>query len=415
MAPKWQNRGCATAGTPMIELIAGLLTGGSVLPHGYCFLWSPGLVWAHVTSDLVIAASYYSIPFALWQLVRKRPDLPFGWVFALFGVFVMACGTTHLFAAWNVWHADYWPEAGVKAVTAVTSLGTAILLWPLIPRALAIPSQSQLAEAIRKLEMEVERREQVERELRQANLQLQQKTAKLDVSARDLVRSNAELEQFAYATSHDLQEPLRMVVGYTQLLQRRLADKLDGESREFMAYAVDGATRMQQLIQDILAYSRVGTRAEPSEPVESAEVVRDVLGRLATAIAESGADIELGTLPGVFADRTQLAQLFQNLIGNAIKFRRKDAPAKVRVEARREGSAWRFEVADNGIGIDPEYRRRLFVIFQRLHTRREYPGTGIGLAICKRIVERHGGEIGIGTAPGGGSVFWFTLPEEKSP
>ena len=238
-------------------------------------------------------------------------------------------------------------------------------------------------------------------------------TDALEASARALARSNTELEQFAYIASHDLQEPLRMVVGYVQLLEKRLAGSLDADCREFMAYAVDGAMRMQDLIDDILAYSRVTTKAQPLAKVDSAAALQEALDRLAVRIGESGAEIEVQALPSVMADRSQLVQLFQNLISNSIKFCKHRAP-RVRVQAAHGAGHWRFSVTDNGIGIAPEYRAQLFVIFKRLHTRREYPGTGIGLAICKRIIEHHGGEIGIDAAPEGGSVFWFTLPEEHS-
>jgi signal transduction histidine kinase len=242
---------------------------------------------------------------------------------------------------------------------------------------------------------------------------LAEKDAQVRRRAAELARSNAELAQFAYVASHDLQEPLRMVVGFVQLLEKRLADKLDADTREFMGFAVDGALRMQNLIEDILAYSRVGTRGKPLARVDSAEALKDALALLASRIAETGAEVDAQLLPLVMADRTQLVQLFQNLIGNAIKFCKDHAP-RVRVQAVHEAGRWRFSVTDNGIGIAPEFRGHLFVIFKRLHTRREYPGTGIGLAICKRIIERHGGEIGIESAPDGGSVFWFTLPEENS-
>ena len=236
----------------------------------------------------------------------------------------------------------------------------------------------------------------------------------LEQSARSLARSNADLEQFAYIASHDLQEPLRMVVGFVQLLEKRLAGKLDAETREFIGYAVDGAMRMQGLIEDILAYSRVTTQAQPFASVDSGEALQEALQRLAIRIVETGAEVHAQSLPVVMADHAQLVQLLQNLISNAIKFCKDRAP-NVRVEAVHEAKRWRFSVTDNGIGIAPEYRGQLFVIFKRLHTRREYPGSGIGLAICKRIVERHGGEIGIDSAPAGGTVIWFTLPEEKSP
>ena len=237
-----------------------------------------------------------------------------------------------------------------------------------------------------------------------------QASAALQTLSDALARSNTELEQFAYVASHDLQEPLRMVVGYVQLLEKRLADKLDADTREFMAFAVDGAMRMQSMIDDILAYSRVTTKAQPLARVDSAAALQQALDRLASPIKERGAEVDVQPLPTVMADRLQLVQLFQNLISNSIKFCKDRAP-HVRVQAAREAGRWRFSVTDNGIGIAPEYRAQLFVIFKRLHTQREYPGSGIGLAICKRIIERHGGEIGIDSAAGGGTVFWFTLPE----
>jgi signal transduction histidine kinase len=266
---------------------------------------------------------------------------------------------------------------------------------------------------------DITRRKQYEMAILHDNEELEkrvrERTAGLVTANKEIAAVNAELEQFAYVASHDLQEPLRMVVGYVQLLEKRLAGKLDGDTLEFMAFAVDGALRMQTLIQDILAYSRVSTKGQTLAPVDSAATLKDALVLLASRITETGAEVTAPQpLPRVMADRTQLVQLFQNLIGNALKFCKDPAP-RVRVEAAHEAGWWRFSVTDNGIGIEPEYRAQLFVIFKRLHTRREYPGTGIGLAICKRIVERHGGEIGIESAPGGGTVFWFTLPEEKSP
>jgi PAS domain S-box-containing protein len=266
---------------------------------------------------------------------------------------------------------------------------------------------------------DITRRKQYEMAILHDNEELEkrvrERTAGLVTANKEIAAVNAELEQFAYVASHDLQEPLRMVVGYVQLLEKRLAGKLDGDTLEFMAFAVDGALRMQTLIQDILAYSRVSTKGQPLAAVDSAAALREALALLAGRIADTGAQVTAPQpLPRVLADHTQLVQLFQNLIGNALKFCKDPAP-RVRVEAAHEAGWWRFSVTDNGIGIEPEYRAQLFVIFKRLHTRREYPGTGIGLAICKRIVERHGGEIGIESAPGGGTVFWFTLPEEKSP
>ncbi|HEX5504736.1 MAG TPA: PAS domain S-box protein [Thermomicrobiales bacterium] len=233
--------------------------------------------------------------------------------------------------------------------------------------------------------------------------------AELERQKAELARSNAELEQFAYVASHDLQEPLRMVASYTQLLQRRYRGRLDADADEFIAFAVDGATRMQQLIQDLLAYSRVGTRGRPFAPVDTGALVDGVLGDLAARLAETGGVVERGDLPVVTADPVQLRQVFQNLIDNALKYHGA-APPRAAITAERAGACWRFAVRDNGVGIAPEYAGRVFGLFQRLHTQADYPGTGIGLAICQKIVQRHGGRIWLESAPGRGTIFFFTLP-----
>jgi PAS domain S-box-containing protein len=238
--------------------------------------------------------------------------------------------------------------------------------------------------------------------------------ARLNQAHAELQRSNRELEQFAYVASHDLQEPLRMVSSYTQLLARRYSDKLDQDARDFIHYAVDGANRMQQLIQDLLSFSRVTTKGQPRTQIQSQEVLMEALSNLEATITETGARITHDHLPEVYADRIQLTQVFQNLIGNAIKFRKPDDIPRIHISSRQQETMWIFSVQDNGIGMDPKYFDRIFTIFQRLHTRQAYPGTGIGLALCKRIVERHGGCIWVESEPDKGTVFWFTLPISDS-
>src|SRR5882672_10162224 len=237
--------------------------------------------------------------------------------------------------------------------------------------------------------------------------------AALREAHEELKRSNGELEQFAYVASHDLQEPLRMVSSYTQLLMRRYGDKLDGDAREFTAFIVDGATRMKQLIEDLLAYSRVGTRDRNFKPAEAESSLRRALTNLRAAIQDSGATVTQDKLPTIPCDEVQLAQLFQNLIGNALKFRKPDAAPAVHVGAADQGAEWEFTVRDNGIGIEPQYFERIFMVFQRLHDKGEYPGTGIGLAIVKKVVERHGGRIWVQSQPGAGTTFHFTMPKER--
>ncbi|GAA2133347.1 sensor histidine kinase [Actinomadura napierensis] len=237
----------------------------------------------------------------------------------------------------------------------------------------------------------------------------------LDEQAGELRRSNAELEQFAYVASHDLQEPLRKVASFCQMLDRRYGDQLDERGRQYVAFAVDGAKRMQALINDLLGFSRVGRMARPEDAIDLNEVAGQAVDNLGSLIEETGARVEIAAdLPTVPGERTQLTQLFQNLVGNAIKFRRPDVAPHVAVDVRREGDEWLFTCADNGIGIEPRYADRIFLIFQRLHPRDEYTGTGIGLALCKKIVEYHGGRIWLDEDERGekdpGTTFHWTLP-----
>ena len=238
------------------------------------------------------------------------------------------------------------------------------------------------------------------------------KTAEAEL--QELSRSNDDLAQFAYIASHDLQEPLRMVASYTQLLSRRYKGKLDSDADEFIAYAVDGATRMQRLIQDLLAYSRVGKKSKDLLKTSSEAALQLALANLRGTLEESGAEVTHGPLPDVLADEMQLIQLFQNLVGNAVKYQRPGTP-RIHVSAVRSGEKkWIFSVEDNGLGIEPQYFDRIFGVFQRLHKRQEFEGTGIGLAICKKIVERHGGSIWVESQPGKGSTFRFTLAASGS-
>jgi PAS domain S-box-containing protein len=245
---------------------------------------------------------------------------------------------------------------------------------------------------------DITERKEAERALREAH--------------EELKRSNSELEQFAYVASHDLQEPLRMVSSYTQLLGRRYGETFDADAKEFMAYIVDGAARMKQLIEDLLAYSRVGTKGKDFKPVDMEKALRRAINNLKAAIEESGAKVTHDPLPALPADEVQLAQLFQNLMGNALKFRGPNAP-HVHVALRDLGEEVEVAVRDNGIGIEPQYFERIFMVFQRLHDKGEYPGTGIGLAICKKVVERHGGRIRVESQLGEGSAFIFTLPKHQ--
>jgi PAS domain S-box-containing protein len=256
-------------------------------------------------------------------------------------------------------------------------------------------SNDELQAANEELHREVAERKRAEEELEQTMAALKQ--------------SNTELQNFAYVASHDLQEPLRMVSSFTQLLAKRYQDKLDSDADDFIGYAVEGANRMQRLISDLLEYSRVTTRGRPFVPTDAGAVFEQATNNLRLAIDEARAVVTCDPLPPVMADDMQMVQLFQNLIGNAVKFRGREPP-RVHVSAKQEGEEWVFSVRDNGVGIEPQYFDRVFIIFKRLHSREDYPGTGAGLAVCKNIVERHGGRIWVESEPGKGSTFYFTIP-----
>jgi PAS domain S-box-containing protein len=277
-------------------------------------------------------------------------------------------------------------------------------VWVMHNASIAHDSSGRLLYGIAQVQ-DITRRKQTEDRLASVASELERRASELE-------RSNSDLQEFAYVASHDLSEPLRMVASYTQLLARRYQGRLDSDADEFIGFAVDGVNRMQRLIDDLLAYSRAGTSEYRFGPVDVAELVRDTLVGMQTTVAESGATVVAGELPTVWGDEGQLRQLFQNLIGNGIKFRADDPP-RVEVTAERQGNAWLFRVSDNGIGIDPRHVERIFSVFKRLHGRDEYPGSGIGLSICKRIVERHHGRISVERGPAGGSSFCFTIPDRE--
>ena len=288
-----------------------------------------------------------------------------------------------------------------------------ILLQGEISNRLAV--EQILQEKNQILQQEISSRRAVEKAIQEQNLLLQKEIGNrqrvesaLLKSNQELARSNAELEQFAYVASHDLQAPLATIASYAQLLEKRYKDQLDSQANKFIGNIVQGCTRMQALIDDLLEYSRVGRSHKPFKPTNCNQVVEQAMANLQAVIHDTKAVISYSELPVVTGNRSQLVQLFQNLVGNGIKYRQ-DTPPAVCISACKQQDSWLFSVSDNGIGIAPQHQERIFQIFQRLHTQKEYCGTGIGLAICQKIVERHGGRIWVESEPGKGSIFYFTI------
>lgn len=525
------------------------------MPHGMCFLWRPDLLILHVGSDLLTALAYYSIPLALLVLWRRRPSLEFGWVFKLFALFIVACGTTHLLAIWNVWNGQYYLEGLVKLITATVSVITAVLLWPLLPRIMEIPSPLDLAERNAALNEEMSLRLRAEKEIFSMNESLEQTVSErtrelekakdaleaevrsahrmrqrlesifesapngmivvapsgeilqanatansifrysdlvgrsveelvprqdrpehrvrrahysasplkrmmgdrqdlfglrrdgtavpveiglnpvsgsegreiiasiVDVSERRsyeqriqqhnaaLERSNKELEEFAFIASHDLREPLRKIISFSRLLLSDAYGKFTQEGEEFTHYIVGAAERMRELLDSLLSYSRVTSHGRHFAETDMAQVVQQIQADLQLNIEETNATLEISALPTIDADSSQLRQLLQNLVSNALKYRHPQRAPHISIQGEQLAeNRYRLTVTDNGIGFDPRYNDQIFEVFKRLHGRSEYPGTGMGLAICRKIVERHGGVISANGSDQQGASFIIDLP-----
>jgi len=330
-------------------------------------------LWLHVISDFLIAAAWFSISFSIYYSVRRKLR---GSILLLAGVF-LAFGALHSLSIWNM----YGIENLLHAITAALSVAAAFVAIRLGANSAKIASEDH---------------------------QVKKTTDELQRVNEELRRSNIEIEQFAHVASHDLQEPLRMVTSYLQLIERRYSDRLDSDGKEFIGFAVDGAKRMKELINDLLEFSRTGTSNARFREVDAASILEHAVDNLKTAIEESSARITAGALPIIVGDPVLLTQVFQNIIANAIKFQKGSVP-RVHISARHQDAEWIFTISDNGIGIKPEHVDRIFRIFERLHTSEEYPGSGIGLAITRKIVERHEGKIWVDSRPGSGSTFHFSI------
>lgn len=366
------------------------------LPHATCLVMRSDLIWLHVLSDALIAIAYFAIPLILVYFDVHRRGRHYSWVLVLFACFILLCGVTHVFGIWTMWVPDYYAEGFLKALTAIVSVATAVALLPEVPKLLALRNPDELEALNQQLAREASARSAAMSDLEHTVAKLQE--------------SNQNLERFAYVTSHDLKAPLRSISSFTSLLERRYGDKLDDEAGEFFEYIRTGVQQMQDLTDDLLQLYRVNTASGEFESVDMNAVAEQALKNLETVCREVDARVVVRDLPRVHGMHSQLLVVIRNLLANALKFRRPDVPPDIEISAESDEQGARFRVRDNGIGVPPDNATEIFETFRRLHTQDDYPGTGIGLALCAKVVERHGGRIWVEQHDGDGASFCFSLP-----
>ncbi len=380
----------------MFSIVDKFLSTTSFTPHGYCLGWWSPLMSTFIVSDMLTFVSYFSMPIALVYFVRRRRDFPYRWLIWLSAAFIMACGSTHLMDVVVLWYPLYGLSAITKVVTAIVSVASAAMLWPLIPHALRLPSSAQLRRANEALQAEIAERRRMEEAL-------QLRTAELSAA-------NQELEAFAYAVSHDLRAPLRAMSGFSRILEDDFAAELQPDARKCIEHIATASRNMGELIDGLLVLSRV-TRGElKREPVDLSVIAERIRKELEQAepVRSVSWDIKPGLV--VQGDSRMLESVMRNLLGNAWKYTSSTAAPVIRVQACNHGKESFVSVEDNGAGFDMAYADQLFQPFRRLHRQDEFPGLGIGLATVLRIIHRHGGTLQADAAPGRGASFRFTLP-----
>lgn len=378
-----------------MNAVSGPFSSVGFMPHGHYLLWSPALLCTYVLADGVIALSYFAIPLALWYFARKRPDLPFRWLFHMFAVFVLASGTTHVVAIWNIWHSAYWLDATLRVITALASIATAALMMSIIPKALALKGAGELAQANLDLAAEVAERREVEERLRERTVALESQ--------------NRELESFAHSASHDLRAPLRSIEGLVSLVQRSAATRLEPEDVKLLEQVRRASLRMSGLVHDLMRLSRVSRHELSVQSVDLGEMVAKLAEPHRAEQPERVVEIVIEPGARAIVDRSLVAIMLDNLLSNALKFTRQNTSTRIEFGHRKVGEESVFHLRDNGVGFDMARADKLFRPFGRLHPQEEFEGTGVGLTIVLRIVERHGGRVWAESTDGQGAVFYFTL------
>jgi signal transduction histidine kinase len=391
----------------MIDSLRSFRSEDGFMPHGMCYLWRPSVLSLHLVSDALITLAYFSIPFTLVYFVRKRRDLKFQWMFVCFAVFIVACGTTHAMEIWVIWHPAYWLSGSIKAITALASVPTAILLLKLVPQALRLPSPAHLEATNADLQRQIIERSQAEKEVERQRLELAQSNA-------ELMAANAELESFSYSVSHDLRAPLRAIDGFSHALLEDCTDGLDDEGKVYLSRIRAATQRMGSLIDDLLELSRLSRTAMQTQTLNISALARSIAVDLQHEQPERQIDLRVQDGLIASADLGLIRVALENLLSNAWKFTSKRTSALIEFGQAEVNGVLAFFVRDDGAGFNPAYADRLFGAFQRLHGITEFSGTGIGLATVQRIVHRHGGHIWAESAVDRGATFYFTLSKSTS-
>ncbi|CAA0109898.1 Phytochrome-like protein cph1 [Zhongshania aliphaticivorans] len=405
--------------------VMNFLLGPEMPPHGHCYLWNDDLVRLHVISDVLITLSYFTIPIALVYLVRKREDLKFNYIFVMFAIFIFACGATHLINIFNVWYGAYWLSGFVKLITAIASVGTAIVVWPLIPKALAIPSNQQLLDLNQKLRDEAAENTKQRAEIERLSNDLQRRVdarteelaetrvmkTLLEQNQLTLERSNAALEQYAMVTARDIKEPLRSIAVFGELLSDRLMDRMAEDEAKWLGMMVASAKRTTSMIDDLHEYSLLKAKGDNDSSSLDAALER-ALEDNADSVESLGVRLQRSPL-GVSRLPLEVAsKLMSQILSNAIKFSAVNNTPEIVIGPLADGDPGEvgFYIRDNGIGIARQYRNRIFGVFERLQAEHEYEGNGIGLAICRRILDEYDGRIMVEGSEGEGAEFRVYLP-----
>ena len=347
-----------------------------------CGNWTDFHGWLYILSDLMIWAAYMTIPLILIRFVVVKKGVPLLNVFYLFGAFILLCGLTHLVDALMFWWPAYRFNALIRLMTGLVSIATVVALIRYFNEAVGLKTSQEFSHEL---------------SFRQQAMQ-------------ELTRSNQELQQFAYVASHDLQSPLKTIENYLSLLEAKYADDLNPDARRLITVSTAATGRMRTLINDLLEFSQVGNHTDWM-PVNLNAVVAEVLAEQQEEIQTIGASVKAAPLPTITGHPTDMKQLFQNLLSNSLKYRRRDVAPEVKIWGEDQGDSYLLAIGDNGIGIDSQYFEQIFQVFQRLHGRSEYPGTGIGLATCKKIIDIYGGQIWLDSTVGEGTTFYFTIPK----